>query len=114
MSDSMSVNQVLSQIRSIRQQTELAPSLINELDPTLPGTAVKSDFSQLLSQSIEAVHQTQQRSSATVSAYERGDDSVSLTEVMVNMQKSEVSFKALVEVRNKFVDAYQEVMRMSI
>ncbi len=114
MSDSMSVNQLLSQIRSIRQQTELAPSLINELDKAPLETPVKSDFSQLLSQSIDAVHQTQQRSSALVSAYERGDESVSLAEVMVNMQKSEVSFKALVEVRNKFVDAYQEVMRMSI
>jgi flagellar hook-basal body complex protein FliE len=33
---------------------------------------------------------------------------------MVSTQKSSVSFKAMVEVRNKFVEAYQEVMRMSM
>ena len=119
MSDSMSVNQLLSQIRSIRQQTELAPPLVNDIAGNNIATpelqkAPKVDFSQLLSESIDAVNSTQQRSSALVNAYQRGDDNVSLTEVMVNMQKSEVSFKALVEVRNKFVDAYQEVMRMSI
>ena len=47
-------------------------------------------------------------------AFERGDLNVSITEVMVNMQKAQVSFKAAVEVRNKLVDAYQEVMRMSM
>lgn len=114
MSDSMSVNSILSQIRSIRQQTDIAPALINEGIKTPLQAPEKADFSQMLSQSIDAVNTNQQRASSLASAYERGDDNVSLTQVMVNMQKAEVSFKALVEVRNKFVDAYQEIMRMSV
>ena len=47
-------------------------------------------------------------------AWERGDSEISLTQVMVSLQKADVSFKAMMEVRNKMVDAYQEVMRMSV
>ncbi|AKH69408.1 flagellar hook-basal body complex protein FliE [Spongiibacter sp. IMCC21906] len=132
MSDSMSVNQLLGQIRSIREQTSMAPPKFNESGLDVKGLDGRLDvkglgvgglgvngveragFSQLLSQSIDAVNQTQKNAGALAAAYERGADDVSLTEVMVNLQKADVSFKALVEVRNKFVDAYQEVMRMSV
>lgn len=129
MSDSMSVNQLLGQIRSIRQQTAMPspPPMaqgLGELDRVNPkpgelrthpmGAPQTPGFSQLLSQSIDAVNEMQQHAGALSAAFSSGDKNVSLTEVMVAAQKSEVSFKALVEVRNKFVDAYQEVMRMSV
>ena len=37
---------------------------------------------------------------------------VELPQVMLEMQKANVSFRALTEVRNKFVDAYREIMNM--
>jgi flagellar hook-basal body complex protein FliE len=63
---------------------------------------------------VDAVNATQQRAQQATSAWERGDSEASLTQVMVSLQKADVSFKAMMEVRNKMVDAYQEVMRMSI
>ncbi|GAB3375305.1 flagellar hook-basal body complex protein FliE [Spongiibacter taiwanensis] len=129
MSDSLSVNQLLSQIRTIRQQTAMPaqnPMAQNtgELDRVNPnpgelrtgsvGGPQQTGFSQLLTQSIDAVNEMQSKSGALSAAFSSGDKNVSLTEVMVASQKADVSFKALVEVRNKFVDAYQEVMRMSI
>jgi len=115
MSD-MKVDQILTQIRSLRDQTAIARPEAdpNSLGAVHVGNTPKVDFGSMLKQSIDAVNATQQNSGALAAAFERGDDNVSLTQVMVNMQKSEVSFKALVEVRNKFVDAYQEVMRMSM
>ena len=39
---------------------------------------------------------------------------VELPQVMLEMQKANVSFRALAEVRNKFVDAYREIMNMPL
>jgi flagellar hook-basal body complex protein FliE len=43
-----------------------------------------------------------------------GDPNVNLVDVMIASQKASVAFEATVQVRNKMVEAYQEVMRMSI
>ncbi|WP_417765531.1 flagellar hook-basal body complex protein FliE [Spongiibacter tropicus] len=105
MSD-MKVDSILQQIRALREQSPL-PSTALESTPRV-------DFSQLLQQSLDGVNASQKNASELTTAFERGDPNVSITEVMVNMQKAQVSFKAAVEVRNKLVDAYQEVMRMSM
>jgi flagellar hook-basal body complex protein FliE len=47
-------------------------------------------------------------------AYASGKSGVDLAEVMVAMQKSSLSFEATVQVRNKVLSAYQEVMSMSV
>jgi len=47
-------------------------------------------------------------------AYELGQPGVDITQVMVAMQKSSLSFQALTQVRNKVVDAYQTIMNMPI
>jgi flagellar hook-basal body complex protein FliE len=114
MSDSMRVDQVLNQIRALREQSGVIKPGMIEADSLGVAATGNVNFGAMLSQSIDAVITTQQQASAMASAFERGDRDVSLTEVMVNLQKSDVSFKAVVEVRNKFVDAYQEVMRMSM
>ena len=43
-----------------------------------------------------------------------GDENVSLVDVMIAGQKSRVAFSALVEVRNKLLSAYQEIMNMQV
>jgi len=47
-------------------------------------------------------------------SFEQGDPGVSLTQVMVASQKASVSFQAMTQVRNKLIDAYQEVMNMQV
>jgi flagellar hook-basal body complex protein FliE len=47
-------------------------------------------------------------------AYEAGDKSVDLTKVMLEVQKAGLAFHAMTEVRNKLVDAYTQVMNMSV
>ena len=111
------VDQVLGQIRAMRSLTQPAgvgaPSPLTGLQPS-QGVEPASDFSSLLKSSVQAVNATQQQAQTTANAWERGDSEVSLTQVMVSLQKADVSFKAMMEVRNKMVEAYQEVMRMSI
>ncbi|MBR9885467.1 MAG: flagellar hook-basal body complex protein FliE, partial [Oceanospirillales bacterium] len=47
-------------------------------------------------------------------AYELGDPSVDLPQVMIQAQKASVSFQAMTQVRNRLVSAYEEIMKMSI
>lgn len=119
MSGISGVDQILGQIRAMRQQT-VAPGELGGVGrpaPLAPGvaeSAAPDSFGGMLKASVQAVNQTQQQASQMATAWERGDSEISLTQVMVSLQKADVSFKAMMEVRNKMVDAYQEVMRMSI
>ncbi|WP_373077173.1 flagellar hook-basal body complex protein FliE [Zhongshania sp.] len=113
MSD-MKVDQILTQIRALREQTSVAKPGMIEGDSFSVNAPSNVNFGAMLKDSINAVNSTQKNAGALAAEFERGAKDVSLTEVMVNLQKSDVAFKAVVEVRNKFVDAYQEVMRMSM
>ncbi|MFT5603864.1 MAG: flagellar hook-basal body complex protein FliE [Paracoccaceae bacterium] len=110
MTGSMSVDSVLSQIRAIRQEASERP----QMEAPQGLSAEKPGFGDFLSQSVNSVNEVQKSSAQLADSFERGDTNVSLAEVMVASQKADVSFTAMVEVRNKMIDAYQEVMRMSV
>ena len=112
MSSVTNVDQVLNQIRALRQEAANRIQA-NPVEPS-GGALPRSSFDELLSQSVNSVSATQKRAAALAESFERGDSNVSLAEVMVASQKASVSFTAMVEVRNKMIDAYQEVMRMSV
>ncbi|HHH13122.1 MAG TPA: flagellar hook-basal body complex protein FliE, partial [Thiolapillus brandeum] len=63
---------------------------------------------------IRKVNELQQNATAMATAFEKGDPNVDLAEVMVELQKASVSFTAMVEVRNKLLTAYQDVMNMQV
>jgi flagellar hook-basal body complex protein FliE len=71
-------------------------------------------FAELLKSSIDAVNEAQASASDMAAALERGDKSVTLPEVMIALQKASLSFQAMTEVRNRLVNAYQEIMNMPI
>ena len=73
-----------------------------------------ADFTQVFKSAIGHVNELQQRSEALQKAFEMGDSKVDLTQVMVALQKANLSFEGMTQVRNKFVDAYKEIMNMSI
>jgi len=66
-----------------------------------------------MQEALQTVNNRQQAAAKLAADFERGDD-IEITRVMVEMQKARISFEALSQVRNKFVSAYQEVMRMSL
>lgn len=72
------------------------------------------DFAQLLKNSINNVNSAQQESSKLAEAFAKGDPNVQMSEVMISLQKANVSFQAMLEVRNKLVSAYQDIMNMQI
>ena len=103
----MEINKVLSQMRV----------LSGELQPQAPARAQGSssvNFGDLLRQSIEKVNEQQSVAQDMLTQFESGAADVSVAEVMISMQKASLSFQAMNEVRNRLVDAYQQVMNMPI
>lgn len=80
----------------------------------LSGEAPHASFSEVLKQSLDQVNEIQQAAASLGRAYETGDPSVSVTDLMVAKQKSSVAFQATLQVRNKLVSAYQEIMSMPV
>jgi flagellar hook-basal body complex protein FliE len=73
----------------------------------------KTGFSDAVKQMFNQVNATQQSSRAMTTAYERGED-IPLTDVVLGMQKSSLSFEATLQVRNKVLRAYEDIMNMPV
>jgi flagellar hook-basal body complex protein FliE len=72
------------------------------------------DFSTALKASLDQVNQVQLQSQQLAQRFEMGDSSVSLSDAMISMQKSTIAFQQTIQVRNKLVSAYQEIMNMGV
>ena len=104
---SMQISQVLAEMRALQARA----SGISEA----PAAAAQpSEFANLMKNSVDHVASMQNQATALADAFEAGDKSVDLTKVMLEVQKASLAFRAMTEVRNKLVDAYQQVMNMSV
>lgn len=106
MNTNINIDQVLAQMRAMSAQ---AANRSEEAKP-----AAGADFGDLLKQSIDQVNEIQQEASAMREAFEKGQGDMDLAQVMIAAQKSSLSFEAMVQVRNKLIDAYKDVMNMAI
>ena len=102
------IDQMLSLLRATAAQASGRPS------ETASTSAEAPDFAQVLKNSIDQVNQTQQQAETMAANFAAGDSSANLHEVMVSLQQANVSFQEMVQVRNKLVMAYHDVMNMSV
>jgi len=72
------------------------------------------DFASMLKSSIDQVNQAQQQSQAMQKQFELGAPDTNLQDVMVSLQKANISFETMVQVRNKLVSSYHEVMNIQV
>jgi flagellar hook-basal body complex protein FliE len=118
----MQIDAVLSQIRSMQSQVRGVGGQPNEIAHAAGqalgmGKGVQepsSSFANVLKQGLDSVNATQQKADTLATQFERGVDGIELPQVMLEMQKANVSFRAVTEVRNKLVNAYQDIMNMPI
>lgn len=118
------INNLLQQMRQMQDtvrdqrtvQQSIAADRMAGLDSMggVDGAQKTTGFGDMFKQAVNSVNETQQQSSALATAYEKGDPQISLAQVMVASQKASVSFQALTQVRNRLVEAYQDVMNMPI
>lgn len=108
--DSTSVQALLGQIRgavsSIRDQSNGIQSTQN--------TGTGLDFASVLRQQLDETSRLQVDAKKLAAQYTLGDGSVNLSDVMMAYQKSMISTQATVQMRNKLVTAYHDIMQMQI
>ena len=91
------------------------PSMGNENTSSIkPVNSSSSDFGSLLKDAIGSVNEIQQEAGGMKKAFELGDTSVSLAQTMVTTQKAGLAFDATLQVRNKLLEAYKEIMSMPV
>ncbi|HKO88158.1 MAG TPA: flagellar hook-basal body complex protein FliE [Burkholderiales bacterium] len=78
--------------------------------PTSSGPA----FGNALKAALDGVNHTQKNAEALAQAYQMEDPNVGVEETMIAMSKANISFQALVQVRNKLVSAYHDIMNMQV
>jgi flagellar hook-basal body complex protein FliE len=71
-------------------------------------------FQQALAQALSGVSKAQTTATAMQREVQLDNPSVSIEETMVAMQKAQIGFQATLQVRNKLVQAYSEIMNMSV
>lgn len=82
--------------------------------PIPTGQSVGSDFGDMLTQAMNNVNGLQKTSSNLQTRFDRGDEDVSLSDVMIARNEASVAFEATIQVRNKLIDAYKELMNMPV
>jgi len=110
MSQGVEFNRLMLDMRSMQMDAMAMPKAIATGTPEIGG----SSFADMLGQAVNKVNDTQQASSQLANAFEIGKSGVDLTDVMISSQKASVSFTALTQVRNKLVQAYQDIMQMPV
>ena len=99
-----SIESVLQQMRALTQASER---------PAVAGGEVASGgFAGELKKSLDRISGAQESASRQAEAFELGKPGIALNDVMVDLQKAGIGFQMGLQVRNKVVAAYQEIMNM--
>ena len=110
MSQGIEFNRLMLDMRAMQMDAMAQPKSVVQAAPE----AGAPSFSDMLGNAINKVSDTQQASSQLSNAFEIGKTGVDLTDVMIASQKASVSFQAITQVRNKLVQAYQDIMQMPV
>lgn len=116
--DAQRIASMLAQLRAATQKPEGATpnnieSVARQVQPSAAGSSHVS-FSDALKASLEQVNSMQKQAENMGKDFVMGKDDVSLSDVMIAGQKANIAFQATVQVRNKLVSAYQDMMNMQI
>jgi len=101
----------MTPIQSI--QSSLVPPSLNLAPPAAPAAGEQTPFKNILLEGLDQVNSMQQQADAAVEQLVTGGD-VNPAEVLTTLQKADMSFKLMLQIRNKLVQAYQEVNNIRI
>lgn len=78
------------------------------------GSPAQGSFAGELEASLQRINRLQQTASSQANAFQAGSSEVSLSDVMADSQKASVAFQMGVQVRNRLLTAYKDVMAMQV
>lgn len=103
-------NSLYSEMQSLATQ---AGGELGKVTPAIDNNS-QADFSGMLKNAIDNVNSVSKAAGAAKRAVDMGDRSVSMAEAMIASQKSGIAFEATVQVRNKMLEAYKDIMSMPV
>jgi flagellar hook-basal body complex protein FliE len=122
--DSSRIEAMMAQLKSAAQKPAGPASPADALGglggigklgaPDAAESSTKVSFSDALKASLQNVSNSQIQADEMGKKFAAGDDSVSLSDTMIAMQKASINFQATVQVRNKLVSAYHDIMNMQV
>jgi flagellar hook-basal body complex protein FliE len=92
---------------------DLLPSGLNSEKRSGDVERGSKDFSQVMRDAVKEINQLQTNADEAIAKVQL-DNTANIHEAMIALEQAGISFRALMQVRNKIVDAYQEVMRMQV
>lgn len=107
--DTGRIDAMLAQIKVMS-----ANARAGESPAPVTGSDNKINFADALKASLENVSKSEHQSTKLGQRFALGDDSVSLSDVMISMQKANITLQTTVQVRNKLVSAYHDIMNMQV
>ncbi|KAB2319120.1 flagellar hook-basal body complex protein FliE [Betaproteobacteria bacterium SCN1] len=110
--DTSRIEAMVAQLRAAAAQAKPAGNAVP--DAGAPKAASAVDFSSALKSSLEQVNRMQADAQQQAQRFAMGDSSVSLSDAMISLQKSGIALQQTIQVRNKLVQSYQEIMNMGI
>ena len=103
-----------SQVSPPANQVQKAAKKILPAAAEKPQETQKMDFATALRETLDNVNDLQVKSERLGEQFALGNDDVQLSDVMISMQKANIALQTTVQVRNRLVSAYQEIMGMQI
>ncbi|HLW05578.1 MAG TPA: flagellar hook-basal body complex protein FliE [Azoarcus sp.] len=106
--DARGIEQLIGELRATAQTA--GPRAAQPVGGETQG----ADFAQVLEATLQDVSAAQQQARTMAQDFVAGKSEAELQEVMVNLQKASLSFQQMVQVRNRLVSAYQDIMNMQV
>ncbi|GGY77116.1 flagellar hook-basal body complex protein FliE [Pseudoduganella plicata] len=107
--DSSQIQSMIAQLKAAATRPQATPPVIQT-----EASAAKVDFSDALKGALDTVAVSQKKAEGLSKRFQMGDDSVNLSDVMISMQKASINMQATIQVRNKLVSAYHDIMNMQV
>ena len=108
--DTTQIQSMMQKLKTMAAQTEPPSARTAAPDETAP----HFDFGNVLKASLDKVNETQQTAAKLGERFAKGDDTVSLSDVMIAGQKANIALQATVQVRSRLVSAYNDIMNMQV
>ena len=96
----------------MKVMAEMASGQLQAAQPAV--NADGQDFASALQNAVLAVNQAQNTAQANVQDFTAGNKDMALEEVMVSVQKANLSFQTMIAVRNRLVEAYKEITNLQV
>lgn len=107
------IQSMLQTLRAYQAQaSQGAPNMESALEKTI-GAPNGPSFTEAVRSTLNSVNEMQVKATNIANAYERGEG-VPLTDVVLSMQKSSMAFEATLQIRNKVLKAYEDILNMPV